>query len=282
MAGRVYSALAQASLVAGGAGWSRQFVEGERCAVMGEPGGGALELLAVAAGEEEPAEGAAILSTTAIWSGLAKGDGRKTPLALAQAHAGSRNVEPQVASLTSLGLYELRDQPLHALEPEQQSAAALISVLASASEFALIDYDLDSLDPWTLESVLGLMSIQAAEGRAFLIATNLAAVAERMDSLILMRGGEPVFDGTSDELIEAAGSDEIIVETDDGSTVRQIAEQFALRIEEGDGWVRLEADGGLDRAARLLLEGYGSIRAVTVRRPRLRDALLNLYPTMRR
>jgi ABC-type uncharacterized transport system ATPase subunit len=229
------------------------------------------ELLPILLGEEEPGGGKRVLAAKASLAGPV--NGRKSPQALAGEASGNNHAR-MVEVLTALGLWEKRQTPLAKLTALEQFAAELIPVLAGEEEIMLVDGQLDIFDPWSLPPILALIEKLREEGRCLVAVTSSARLAEHLGQILVFSGGSPRFAGTVDDLIASDDLSEIIVETDDASTVRALVSPFEVGVRETPEGLVLTAPHGQETAARLLKEGYGSVRMVIVRRPTLEEALL--------
>jgi hypothetical protein len=176
-------------------------------------------------------------------------------------------------SLTALGLWSELDRDVSSFDAESAAAVRCAHALAQPGRLLTLGRLLDPLAPGRLAGALGLLDELLSEGAAAVCATCRADVAERMGHIVAMRGPEPAFVGSAAELIQRTGASEVVVETEDPSTVATMAEPFALRVTAQPGELRIQAADGQSLAARLLTEGYGRIRAVTVRSATLQDAL---------
>lgn len=179
-------------------------------------------------------------------------------------------------ALTALGLWEELDRDIAAFDAEAEAAVRCAFVLSQPSALLALGRWLDPLGPARLRGALDLVDALLEEGAAALCCTCRADVAERLGNLVVLRGGEPAFVGTAAELAARAGAAEVVVETEDPSSVATMAEPFAIRVSAQPGELRIQAADGQALAARLLTAGYGRIRAVVVKSATLQDALADL------
>lgn len=178
--------------------------------------------------------------------------------------------------LSALGLWDVRQTPINLLAPEQVAACDLLPVFFPENNLAIIDGQLDTLDPWVRATVLSLIEEQRAQGCVFIVSTNLTTVTQRLGNLIIFSGPSPVYAGTVSELLRTIRPAELIIETSDPSTVATMVEPFALSVKPIEQGLLVQADKGQELAAKLLTQGYGHIRTVIVKEPSLSDALFQL------
>jgi ABC-type uncharacterized transport system ATPase subunit len=114
------------------------------------------------------------------------------------------------------------------------------------------------------------------EGTAFMVRTNRLGIAEALGRIVVVASDEPLYAGTCDECRILHGPTELLVETDDPSTSRTMVEPFAVSVKIVRGGLIVTSNKGQALAARLLTEGYGSVRAVVIKEPTLREAVLGL------
>ncbi|MFW5696957.1 MAG: hypothetical protein ACOCX1_00175, partial [Fimbriimonadaceae bacterium] len=195
---------------------------------------------------------------------------------IARSVLGKGNADRVGHLLSGLGLWEVRQEPISQMTPSQALACDLFGVLLKPADLILVDGHLDAFDPWTLESVIETLGEIQSEGQALLVATNRSEIATQLGSLIVLNSQSPVFVGTVQELLNSCAPTELLVETDDESAVRSVAEPFDVRIEQTEEGLRLEAAEDQELAARLLCQGYGVVRSVVVRKPTLDEALKSL------
>ncbi len=250
---------------------------GDLWAVVGEAGSSKSRFFEVLLGEAKAAKGSyQTLGTVAI-AGPPPAGRRQTPQSVAKSASDRGDSALMVQVLTSLGLWDVRQEPLSKLTSSQTVAVEILPCLLADADLILIDGHLDVLDPWVLEPVLEAIFSLASRGAAFLIATNQPSLAQRLGSLIVWRDSEARFAGTAQDLVRAARPVELLIETSDASTVATMVEPFAIEVRPTEGGLIVTAADGQELAARLLTLGYGSVRAVVVRETSFAEALLAVY-----
>ena len=269
----VLAKFASVSFRAKGRTMSFEVGPGECYAIMGPAGSGKSRLLECALREATPEVGKVTVDCDVVAPDDGPKGRRATPIGVAKSAAKKADAERLVGALGALGLTEVRDRPVSQLTTGQTVACNLLPCFVQDSELVVIDGHLDVLDPWLLGRVLDLIEDDVENGRSFLVSTNQAAIAVRLGHLVVLSQGEPVFAGTARELIERSRPAELVVECDDGSTARGIAEPFCLSVKSGPGHLELTTHSGQGLAARLLTHGYGNVKSVIVREPTLAEAL---------
>jgi len=249
---------------------------GDAYAVMGPAGSGKSLLLRAVRGEEKPAQGS--LRLVGSFERAERTDmGRKeTPQNLAKSLSRKCSSERVGQAMSALGLWDLRQVAIGKLSPGHAAACALLPCLASSADVLLVDDLFDALDPWTLGPTLEFVCECVKSGQALLASTNRPDVAERLGSLIVLKDGCPRFAGSVREFLREFRPTELVVETDDPSTVASMADPFVMSIRRDPLGLRMEAAEGQRTAAQLLTAGYGRVKAVVVRDPSLEEALAGL------
>jgi ABC-2 type transport system ATP-binding protein len=227
----------------------------ERIAVMGPAGSGKSRLLALLAPH------AAVPVTPRP---------RSTPQALAQAVLGRQANDAVAEALDALRLWDRRRDPIAGLPPSARIACRLIGAMRPAP-LVVIDGELDGVDPWTRAAFLD--RLEARAGIALVVATHQPEIAERLGAIALLAGGELRYRGAVQAFVARFAPTLIEVEADDVSAARSVVDPFEIHIAETETGLRLEAPDGQAVAARLLTRGYGSVRAIMMRRPSLAEAL---------
>jgi len=256
---------------------SLEVLPGDMWAVVGEAGSGKSRFFDVLLGEAKPAKGNVVSASSMDIAAPPAAGRRQTPQVIAKNASTPEDSAKIVHVLTSLGLWDVRQEPVSKLTSSQLVAIELLPCLLSDAGLVFIDGHLDVLDPWVLESVLEVIFELAGEGKAFLVATNQPSLAQRLGSLIVWRDSEARFAGTARELIRTSRPVELLVETSDASTVATMVEPFAIEVRPTEGGLIITTPDGQDLAARLLTHGYGSVKAVVVREISFTEALLGIY-----
>jgi ABC-type multidrug transport system ATPase subunit len=181
-----------------------------------------------------------------------------------------------VEVLSALGLWEARDVLTSRLTPGQMAACDLLPSFLGKGNLICMDDTLDFLDPWTLQGVWRLLGRFREKGGALLVTTNQASIAQKLGALIVVKDLKVKFAGTVRDLLAETRTVEMTVETKDAAAIRALAEPFTFSIrQEGDVLYMVAADGQA-LAAKLLVEGYGRVRAITTREQNLSEAILDL------
>lgn len=256
---------------------SLEVLPGDTWAVMGEAASGKSRFFDVILGDSKPDRGSFKLTGRLVSAGPSSVGRRATPLSVARSYSGKEDSALVVQALTALGLWEVKEEAMSRLTPSQLIATELLPCFVSDSDVALIDGHLDILDPWILESAMELIQTRASNGASFLIATNHASIAERLGNLIVWRNSEARFAGAASELIKNSQPVELLIESDDPSTTETMVAPFAMEVRKAVGGLVVTAPDGQALAAKLLTQGYGSVKAVVIREISLAEAILALY-----
>lgn len=248
---------------------------GNLCAVFGPTGAGKSWLLDVARDKTKPASGKVICAQGVVSTFPGMVSRKLSPVQVAQ-RLGAKKPTTLTNSLTSSGLWERRAESVGSLSPSWQACADLLPIWIGPQPVASIDMVLDYLDPWQMERTLEAIQKERDAGRAFLIATNRIEVAEKASHLVVMRGGEARFVGTREDLLWREQPTEIEVETVDSSSALSVIEPLVIESAITPNGLLLRAREGQETAARLLTQGYGSVKMLFVKYPTLREALIDL------
>lgn len=198
---------------------------------------------------------------------------RATPQALAKRYAPSGQAQTITDALTSTGLWELRATPVTELSPTQLAACELIPIFAVHSDVIVIDGHLERLDAWTRESVVEGLRRELQRGAAVVVATNDLNLIAEFDAALVMVANRVAFAGTLDQLLLEADAAEVTVETNRQEGVRALVAPFEVSIQATADGLAMQAKEGQAIAAKLLMEGYGDVRLVTLRNPSFADAV---------
>lgn len=245
---------------------------GDRFAVIGRSGSGVSELLAVAAGKQAPFAGTAeFVGRPHLASSVRLGI-RTTPASLAKADGTTR----AAGVLSLLGLWDVRSTPCPRLPSSMQAACRLVPALMASEGLWVFDGELDQVDLRVATDVCAEMAEPSERNKAFLVGTNSPSVVEALGRVVVMRQQGAVFAGTVQELVQQCRPSEVTVEAGDPGAVTAMADPFALSVSVEGGTTRFVSHDGQALAARLLTEGYGSVRSVVVSQPNVAQALLEL------
>ncbi len=269
-------ALDDLALAADARSLSLDLFPGDGYAVMGPARSGKAVLMDVLLGRDKAHRGKVRCDSRICQPREREYARRHTPQGLAKSLAKRSSGARLTEVLSALGLWDVRQTPVTSLEESQQAACDLLSVFLTEPAVALIDGQVDFLDPWARESLLELIDDGRKNGAAYVVATNLPAVAQRLGGIVVYSGMSPVYAGPVSQLLRATVATELVVQTDDPTTTRSMVEPFALSIRQEGNVLNIEADKGQELAARLLTMGYGSVGAVIVKEPTLAEALRQL------
>lgn len=249
---------------------------GGTVAIVGPAASGKSSLTRVILGEVKPERGTIVREEAMTTARIDEWGRRDRPQAMAKEASDRISNEAIADLLTSLGLWEFRQQACAKLSQSQQAAARLIEPLASDAATIVLDGDLDILDPWCIEGLWSYLRQRTGEGKSLIFATQRPDLAERADFVIVLKNQQLVFAGSPDSLVRTAAPSEITVSAEDQPGVLALTEAFAVTIEETSEGTIYSTTEGQQLAARLLLEGYGNVRYLIKRTPSFRESLLKL------
>jgi len=249
---------------------------GQMLAVYGPARSGKTRFLHSLCGLDRNHRGSVRLGADASLAGHPPATRRATPESIARRSAGRSAAGRVAEALAATRLWEDRKEAVGNLSPSGQAASELVAALASPSRILIIDGQLDRLDLWTRNSVLELIEHRLAQGAALDMATSLARLAPRSDLLVFWRQCSLAFAGNYSELLRRHGPVCLEVETLHAPAVRALCDPFEVQITSENGVVKMDAKDGQSLAARMLLEGYGDVRAVVERQPTPDEVLSSL------
>lgn len=269
-------ALENVVVAPGGKALSLELFPGDAYSVLGPALSAKAHLVRILQGEAKPVSGLVTLSVDPLLPHDKEYSRRHTPQGIAKSLAKRMSSSRLTTVLSGLGLWDVRQTPIVQLPDELVAACDLLPVFLSDVPVAVIDGQLDRLDCWTRETTLELIKEARDSGRAFIVATNLLTIAQSLGWIILVQGPSPVFAGPVGDLLRSSEPTELIVETDDPSTIGTMVEPFSISVKQVAGGVHIHADKGQELAARLLTLGYGRVKSVVVKEPSLASVLRRL------
>lgn len=265
------------SLSASGRTLSAEIFPEESYAVMGPSQSGKTQFLKVLAENEKPIRGTAKVNGPVSQAHDKEYSRRATPATLAKTFSKGTETSQIVQVLTSLNLWELKDQLVQKLTPSQIVLTDLLPCFLSESQLVVIDGHLDYIDPWTLEDVLDLIEAYKAQGKSFVVATSRPDIAERLENIIVFKAGVPKFIGTIKELVESSQPVSMTVHVDDSSTVLNVVDPFVVSISATKKMIELTSHQGQELAALLLTKGYGNVKSIIIRPQTIEEALKSIF-----
>lgn len=249
---------------------------GQTLLVLGRAASGKSRFLKSILGQERGRQGSVSCSASISIAGMAALSKRSTPQQIASRFAGKRNSATVASALQALHLRDVSDEPVADMSPSQRAALELLPVLCTDAGVAVIDGQLDLLDPWTRASALEALLAKASRGTTLIAASNRAELANLFDSLVVLKDGIVRFAGDLGELLRTSGPSAVTVESTLQPGVRALADPFTVRVRETPDGTVFYAEEGQQLAARLLLEGYGDVKFVMLSEPTPEQAILSL------
>jgi ABC-2 type transport system ATP-binding protein len=117
--------------------------------------------------------------------------------------------ESVVATLDAVALTAVADRPVRTLSGGQQVRVSLATALVGDPELMILDEPTVGLDPLLRRELWTWFARLAAEGRTLLISSHVMDEARHCDTLLLLRDGRLVWDGTPAALAAEAGADDL-------------------------------------------------------------------------
>lgn len=269
--------LEHVSLQKSGATLSLTIESGQLVAVVGPAASGKSRLLSVIARDERPARGSVKHSSKLVVAGRPAVNRRTRPQEVARL-ANGNDAGASAAVLSALRLWEFRNSPVSQLSDSQVAAVELIAALSSPQGAAIIDGQIDRLDPWAQVGCVNLIRQRRQAGASFVLATNRPELADSADLVVLLKENGIRFAGTLRELLKAAPPVELVVETTNPRAVRAMTAPFEVSIRESAGTITITTAEHQELAAKLALDGYNDIRTIVVREQSVAEALGALIP----
>ena len=246
---------------------------GQFVTVLGPVGSGKTRLLNTLAGRQRTAAG--VVTAPEGTRSVAPGSlsGRQKVVSA----KGNLSTD-QTRLLALLGLWEQRHRTIAELSPGQIAAAEIFTTFATSDPVSLVllDGQMDALDVPTRRQLELFLADQRSSGLIVVAATHDLGMAERSDVIAVLDDSHFKFVGSPADLIRRGGPAEITVETREHLAVRALVEPFSIFAERLESGWKLRAEEGQAVAAKLLTEGYGDVKWITIQTPTLAEALEKL------
>ncbi len=131
--------------------------------------------------------------------------------------------------LDRYGLSEAKRKKNKDMSKGMAQKVQLLSAIAHDPEFYILDEPFSGLDPVNQQVLEGIVSEIAAKGRTIIFSTHVMEHAERLcDRIILMSGGQKVFDGSTELALSKAPRRMVIASHD--SRLKDCVSPFAKDI----------------------------------------------------
>jgi ABC-type multidrug transport system ATPase subunit len=249
---------------------------GTALAIMGPASSGKSALLAAVAGTKSPARGTVSRPNSVMVLDDEDWSRRETPTSLAREIIGKNANQRTTDALLALNLWEVRQKSLHSLGAAQRVAAQFLPAILANDALICVDHQLDHLDVPVGQSVWSAMLDRRRDGAIVAYSTHRPELGELADIVIVLKDEQIVFSGSPNELKRTAASTELEIFVEGANDIRAIADPFEIEVEETEHGLLMRTKEGQALAAKLLMEGYGSVKYVIQRPPTFAEALARL------
>lgn len=263
------------SLLPQGATLSMSLSAGQSLCLVGPAASGKSRFIRGLQGKERAAQGRIELQGRWVEASREGFWRRATPTTLARKWAGRKAGDASQA-ISALGLWSRRGRSLDSLSATETIACELLAPLASSDPILFVDGHLDALDAWVLESAWAGLKHRCESG-VLIVATNRLDLCHRFDLIVVLKECRVAFAGTVEELLREADPTELVVESRSQTGVRALVEPFQVSISAEPDGLHLQATEGQAIAAKLLMEGYGDVRAIVAKPPSIEDAVRRVW-----
>jgi ABC-type multidrug transport system ATPase subunit len=250
---------------------------GATLCVVGPAASGKSRMLRAIAGSERPARGKVRVAGSTVVAGIDGFAGRATPQTICRRLAGPLGATPMAEALTATRLWDCRQTSIAGLSDGRRAACELLPLLLRPGDVLVADGMLDRLDPWTIADVRAVLDARVRAGATLVLATNSLALAADCSYLLVLKNMATAFFGKIADLLKEAGPVRIEVETDNRPRVKALVDPVAVEVHETDFGVTMKVTDDQEVAVKLLLEGYGDVKLLAVRRPTLEQVLLERF-----
>lgn len=246
---------------------------GQLLAVYGPAGSGKTRFLRCLCGLDRGYRGSVRLGTDIALAGFPAPSRRLTPESIARRAAARSGASRVAEALAATRLWEQRRTAFGSLSPSAQASAELAGALASPAPLFFIDGQLDRQDLWARGASLELLAHRLGMGATAVVATHLSELAPKADLVVVWKSSSLAFAGSYEELERKHGAHRFEVESLDQRAVRALCDPFEVQISGQGPTFKMKAKEGQKVAARMLLEGYGDVKAVIARPPTPEEVL---------
>lgn len=181
--------------------------------------------------------------------------------------------------LDRYGLSEAKRKKNKDMSKGMAQKVQLLSAIAHDPEFYILDEPFSGLDPVNQQVLEGIVSEIAARGRTIIFSTHVMEHAERLcDRIILMSGGQKVFDGSTEMALSKAPRRMVIASQD--SRLKDCVSSFAKEInifgQEDTFMLTLKDDVNTQRILEKCVGEKIALTQFEPRRPTLHEAFVAL------
>ncbi|MEZ5946475.1 MAG: ATP-binding cassette domain-containing protein [Hyphomonas sp.] len=187
------------------------------------------------------------------------------------------------ALLEATGLAEFRTSRISKLSKGMAQKVQILSTLAHAPDFLILDEPFSGLDPVNQQILEDLIRSEHARGATILFSTHVMEHAERLcDRIVMMARGRKVFDGTLDGAFATLDKGASLDVEEGFDLVSALAPkgfdlQRAASRGHGDAWrISLKPGQGPQDVLRAAIEAGAPITGFAPDEARLRDVFVSL------
>jgi ABC-2 type transport system ATP-binding protein len=178
--------------------------------------------------------------------------------------------------LSWIGLSAVKDQRVRSFSGGMRRRLEIARALTHRPEVLILDEPTVGLDPQTRRVVWDhLLSIAGTHERTVFVTTHYMDEAERCADVAILDHGKLVTRGSPRQIVEGAGADKLVVQSEDDARLVEKATELGLSAKAGATSVEVSGDRPEVMLARLAALGL-NIREASIIRPRLEDAFVAL------
>jgi len=188
-----------------------------------------------------------------------------------------RDREAQVSEgLSWIGLAAVENQRVRTFSGGMRRRLEIARALTHRPEVLILDEPTVGLDPQTRRVVWDhLLSIASTHERTVFVTTHYMDEAERCGDVAILDHGKLIARGSPRQIVERAGVEKLVVQSEDDARVVQRATGLGLSAKPGASGVEVSGE-----RAEVMLAKLGSLalglREVSIVRPKLEDAFVAL------
>jgi ABC-2 type transport system ATP-binding protein len=178
--------------------------------------------------------------------------------------------------LQAVDLEQWTDKPVKMFSGGMRRRLEIARALTHRPEVLILDEPTVGLDPQTRRAVWDhLLSIASTHERTVFVTTHYMDEAERCGDVAILDHGKLIARGSPRQIVERAGVEKLVVQSEDDARVVQSATGLGLSAKPGASGVEVWGERAEVMLAKLGALALG-LREVSIVRPRLEDAFVAL------